>query len=347
MRIGVLCPSEIALRRFMPALKRVEGIEYAGIAVCDEQEFYVGENERNEISVQDILNSEKNKAEVFREQFGGKIYSGYRNLINSEDIDAIYIPLPPGLHYNWAKAALECGKHVLVEKPCTISLNDTEDLIETARKSNLALHENYMFTFHSQLEDIYSMIRRGDVGDIRLYRIRFGFPKRAKEDFRYKKDLGGGALIDAGGYTIKFAYELLGDSIELQYSQMNYLEEYDVDMYGSAAYVNADGVAVHVAYGMDNQYKCELEVWGSKGSIITNRVLTAPVGYTPKAQLNQGSEMTEVVLSEDDAFKKSIEYFIKCVNNSDVRETAYKKIFKQSEMMDEYRKNARVYGRIS
>ena len=345
MRIGVLCPSEIALRRFMPAMKRVEEIEYAGIAVCDEDEFYVGENKRKKVSIQDVLESEKSKAEVFREQFGGKIYSGYRNLINSEDIDAVYIPLPPGLHYKWTKAALECGKHVLVEKPCTTSLYDTEDLIKTAKKNKLALHENYMFTFHSQLEDIYSMIRDGSVGDIRLYRIRFGFPKRAKEDFRYRRDLGGGALIDAGGYTIRFAGELLGDSIELLYSQMNYLEGYDVDMYGSAAYVNADGVAVQVAYGMDNQYKCELEVWGNKGSINTNRVLTAPKGFTPKALVNQGNEVFEVELSEDDAFKKSIEYFIECINNSDVRETAYKTIYKQSEMMDEFMKNAKVYGR--
>ena len=60
-------------------------------------------------------------------------------IINSSDIEALYIPLPPGLHYKWAKKALEAGKHVLVEKPSTTSLSDTRNLISIAKEKGLAL----------------------------------------------------------------------------------------------------------------------------------------------------------------------------------------------------------------
>ena len=121
-----------------------------------------------------------------------------------------------------------------------------------------------MFAFHNQLKEIAQIIERGEIGDVRLYRISFGFPQRAVNDFRYNKELGGGALIDAGGYTIKYAAMLLGETAHITAAQMNYTDEFEVDIYGSATLVNQDGATAQIAFGMDNSYKCELEVWGSK-----------------------------------------------------------------------------------
>ena len=90
-RIGIICPSEIAFRRFLPALKEAGSFEYAGVAIANKEEF-VG-------ATDEILAKERAKAQTFVDNYGGKIYEGYRNLIESEDIDAVYLPLPPGLHY--------------------------------------------------------------------------------------------------------------------------------------------------------------------------------------------------------------------------------------------------------
>ncbi|MDD6824946.1 MAG: Gfo/Idh/MocA family oxidoreductase [Oscillospiraceae bacterium] len=339
MRLGIICPSEIALRRFMPALQLVDGMEFVGIGVCTKLERFGTADVTSEIA-ENILKVEREKAQIFIDQYGGKIFDGYESIVTSEKIDAIYIPLPPALHYKWAKLALECGKHVLVEKPSTISANDTKKLVEIASKKNLALHENYMFVFHNQLDAIDEMIENGEIGDIRLYRISFGFPKRAANDFRYNKALGGGALIDAGGYTIKYATRLLGANARIKYAQMNYTDEHDVDMYGSAAMVNDNGVTAQIAFGMDNNYKCELEAWGSTGCIYTGRVLTAPAGFTPSVTIRKGNEDTVIDLSADDAFKKSIERFIACVNSEEVRRKNYMDIVKQAELVDEFRKIA-------
>ena len=262
MKIGIICPSEIAYRRFLPALKLVEGAEFVGVAVNSPEERYGNELPEPKI-INKMLEEEKEKAQKMVAEYGGRIFGSYDEIISSKEVDAMYLPLPPALHYEWSKKTLEYGKHVLVEKPATINLDDTKDLIDLSNRMELAFHENYMFTFHNQINYIKSVINSGEIGDIRLYRVFFGFPRRAMNDFRYNKALGGGALIDAGGYTIKLAALLLGETAHFQYSQLNYMNEFDVDIYGSGALVNNSGATAQIAFGMDNDYKCELEVWGS------------------------------------------------------------------------------------
>ena len=301
------------------------------------EERYGLENVSDE-EFSESLKKEKDKAQVFIDQYGGKIFEGYSAVVTSPDIDAVYIPLPPALHFTWAKKALENGKHVLVEKPSTISAEESKELVQIASQNRLALHENYMFTFHNQLDAIEKIVQSGEIGDVRLYRISFGFPQRDANDFRYNKALGGGALIDAGGYTIRCATLLLGLSATIRYAQSNYIDGFEVDMYGSAALVNADGVTAQVAFGMDNNYKCELEIWGSKGCLTTGRVLTAPVGFVPKAIIRKGNKETEVELPEDDAFLKSIRHFVQCKEDEKIREERYRIITKQAELIDEFKR---------
>lgn len=339
MKLGIICPSEIAIRRFMPALQKCDGMEFAGIGVNTKEERF-GTKPISDEMFQASLQSEREKAKVFIDQYGGKLFNGYEEIATSSDIDALYIPLPPSLHFKWAKMALEHGKHVLVEKPSTTAAADTKELVRIASERGLALHENYMFTFHEQLNAIEEIIRSGEIGDIRLYRISFGFPLRAANDFRYNKALGGGALIDAGGYTIRYATTLLGSTAEIKYAQSNYLDGFEVDMYGSAALVNSEGVTAQVAFGMDNNYKCELEAWGSKGCLTTCRVLTAPTGFVPTATIRKGNEDTVVDLPADDAFLKSIRHFVDCIGDENTRKERYQMISRQAELVDEFKKLA-------
>lgn len=337
MKFGMICPSEIAYRRFLPALSQIEGVEFVGLAINSPEER-LGSSLPNQSVVDDIMALERSKADNIISDFGGKIFNSYKEIVCCDDIDALYIPLPPALHYEWAKKALLSGKHVLVEKPATISLENTIDLINIASEKGLALHENYMFAFHNQLNEIDKIIESGELGDVRLYSVYFGFPKRAQNDFRYNENLGGGSLIDAGGYTLKYACHLLGDTARVLYSKLNYTNEYKVDMYGSGALSNDKGRVVQIAFGMDNEYRCSLDVWGSKGSLSTGRVLTAPAGFIPVAQIVKGGEVEEIELPSDDTFKKSIEFFISCIKDEDTRNNSYSKIEKQAKLFDEYLK---------
>lgn len=337
IKIGIIGPSEIAFRRFMPALKKVgTKIKFAGIGIASPEEWFgdISKVPTEYIYKQQAI--EKAKAKKFTDLYGGKVFVGYNSLISSPEIDAVYIPLPPALHFKWAKMALKEEKHVFVEKPSTTCLRDTEELIRIASEKGLALHENYMFIYHKQLEALSDVVKSGEIGDVRLYRITFGFPLRLPTDFRYDKELGGGALLDAGGYCMKYANWLLGGDAHLITAHANYLDKFTVDMYGSATMANSEGQIAQLAFGMDNDYRCDIEIWGSKGTITSDRILTAPDGFVPSYTLKKNQEIETRQLFEDDAFFKSMQRFNDCVRNTEVREEEYKLIRKQEELVEEF-----------
>lgn len=343
IRIGIICPSEIAFRRFLPSLQQAEGFQYIGVAIASPQEWY-GDNvcSVGKDAIDRMQTSEKVKAQKFVDNYGGKIFEEYEALISSDEIDAIYLPLPPALHFKWAEKALLNGKHVFVEKPSTTCLADTQRLVSLAKEKNLALHEDYMFVYHKQLEAINRIVRSGELGDVRLYRITFGFPRRDAHDFRYNKDLGGGALLDAGGYTMKYATTLLGMGGKLVSATANYLPGFEVDMYGAATMVNENGVVAQLAFGMDNDYKCDVEIWCSKGTLTSSRVLTAPVGYVPTYTIKKNQEYETRNLPADDAFLKSILRFGQCVVNTDARLENYELIEHQEALVEKFKELSKM-----
>ena len=311
MRIGILGTSEIAFRRFLPALEKCDMFSFAGVASRDVK-----------------------KTVSFIASFGGKAYVGYDALLCDESVDCVYIPLPPALHFEWAMKALEAGKHVLLEKPFTTTLSDSILLLNLGQDKDLALHENYMFQYHNQIDWIRNKLP--DLGELRLIRLDFGFPFRGSGDFRYDKVLGGGALLDCGVYPLKLALFLLGDMTELLDAWSGYKQGFDVDIYGSATLRNADGLTAQVSFGMDNSYRCFLEIWGSLGRLYTNRIFTAPDSFTPTVYIETADGVSECILEADDCFAKSILHFARCVNDKTVREYNYTSILKQAEVVERF-----------
>ena len=334
MNVGIICPSEIAFRRFLPSLQMVKELSFGGVAIASPEEW-AGDGNVTEATLT-IIDNERKKAQNFVDKYGGKMYESYKTLITSPEIDVVYLPLPPALHYRWAKQALESGKHAYVEKPFTTGLEDTQSLLAIAKEKKLAVHENYMFIYHRQLLAIKDLIDKGEIGKVRQYRISFGFPRRAANDFRYNKALGGGALLDAGGYCMKYASWLLGDSARLVCANSYYEQEYEVDIFGSCTMSNDEGTVVQMSFGMDCDYKCELEAWGSTGTLTTGRVLTAPDGLEPDMTIKHNQEYITKNLPADNAFEKSIRRFYDCLTDDAIREENYHIIERQSAFVEEF-----------
>lgn len=310
IKLGVLGAADIAFRRFLPALNNSKDIVFYGIASRD-----------------------KNKAIKFTDIFGGQVYESYKSLIQDENIDAVYIPLPPALHFEWGKMALQNGKHVFMEKPFCTKLSQTIELIKLAKKKEKTLFENYMFIFHKQIEIIKNILYENKLGEIRLIRISFGFPKRSETDFRYNKDLGGGALLDCGCYTLKLASQLTEDDLIIKHKKLE-KEFYDVDIYGAATLENKFGKIIQIAFGMDNSYRCELEVWGSNGYLKAPRIFTAPSDFDVNIELEIKNKKYIINVGKDDQFYKSITYFSQLVSNHKLQEENYQSILKQAILLD-------------
>jgi len=336
MNVGIICPSEIAFRRFLPSLQKVRELTFSGVAIASPEEW-VGDGKVTEKTLT-IIENERKKAQNFIDNYGGKIYESYQTLITSPEIDIVYLPLPPALHFKWAKMALENGKHAYVEKPFTTNLQDTRELIAIAKENKLVVHENYMFIFHRQLQAVQDLIASGEIGKVRQYRVSFGFPRRAANDFRYNKALGGGALLDAGGYCMKYASWLLGDSARLVCANSYFEPEFEVDIFGSCTMINDEGIVVQMSFGMDCDYKCELEAWGSSGTLTTGRILTAPDGLEPDMVIKHNQEFITKKLPADNAFEKSIRRFYDCLTKDAIREDNYQVIERQSSFVSDFKK---------
>lgn len=330
IRLGMLGTANVAFRRFVPSVIEIPSFEYVGLSIANITEWG---SPAEEVKYKAWKKNEQGKAEGFCRQFGGVVFDSFEELLSSDKIDAVYIPLPPALHYKWAHRALECGKHVLLEKPFTTKLEHTKDLVALAEKTKLAIHENYAFCYHKQFKKVRDLANSGTIGKIRQIRAAFGFPFRGVGDFRYVKSLGGGALLDCGGYPIKLASQLIGQSAQVTTAHLEITKGFDVDIYGSATLQNENGMTAQLAFGMDNGYKCEVEIWGSKGSLKAPRIFTAPDDLSPEIQISN-PEKSVINISPDKQFMRSASRFLDSIKSNDMRQQAYLEIIKQAELIE-------------
>lgn len=284
-----------------------------------------------------IASRSETNATEFAHKHNTKSYSGYAELLKEPLLEAIYIPLPNALHAEWIEIALDLGLHVLVEKSMACSYEEVCRLNEIAKIKSLALIENFQFRFHSQLNFIKKIIKDGAIGELRCMRSSFGFPPFPNENnIRYKKELGGGSLLDAGAYPIKLSQIFLGNDLEVKAANLVFDLNKSVDIYGGAYLKQTNGVLFsEIAFGFDNYYQCSLELWGSKGKIYTNRIFTAHPDHEPVIDLEtvKGKEM--IKLPVDNHFKNMLIYFYNLVVSKSALENEYLQNTIQAKLISE------------
>ena len=153
----------------------------------------------------------------------GRAITGYQDLIDDPDIDALYIPLPNALHGEWTILALEAGKPVLCEKPLTGSVPQTERVLAVARATGTPLWEAFAFPFHDQMARLRGILADGTIGDLREIQSDFHFLMGDPEtNVRMFTDLEGGALLDVGCYPVRLARDLFGAEHESAWARAEF-----------------------------------------------------------------------------------------------------------------------------
>ncbi len=318
----------------IPAIISNQYFEFMGIAVATKQERLLN-NKKSALITDDVCKNSIKKAKKITEQYGGCIFDSYEKLLTSNDIDAVYIALPPALHYLWAKKAVINNKHIIVEKPFGVSFKETQEIINIAKENNLAVLENFAFVYHKQIEKIKEIISSGKIGEIRYVKSNFGFPIRELNDFRYSKELGGGALLDCGCYALKMAQLIMGNNLKIKNTILYSVPKFEVDMYGAISAVNEKNIIADLLFGMDQQYNCALEIWGSKGCIKSPRIYTPPADYTVNLDLTIGNENHIIPIEPFDQFWASLNVFADLTNDINKREKIYNDIISQSYYLEQ------------
>lgn len=318
VRLGVLGCANVAWRRALPSAAEVTGLAVTAIASRD-----------------------PDKATAFAERFGAEPVDGYESLLRREDIDAVYLPLPPSLHRDWVCRALHAGKHVLVEKPLATSGDEAREMAALAADSNLVLMENFAFLRHSTNVAVRTIVADGVIGDLRTFAGEFAFPPLDPADIRYSSDLGGGALHDAGVYPLRAAQSLLDADLEVAGSVLWQDPGFKVDLGGSALLLSAAGTTAQITFGFAHAYRCSYTLWGTGGRIEVPRAYTAPDTLNPVVLIERDGQVQRLTLPADQQFTRMFEEFARCVREG-TAPGAVEDIVRQAELIAEVRNQANI-----
>lgn len=318
-RVGLLGCSDFALRRMLPALARTPGLTVAAVASRDPA-----------------------RAAQAARLHGAEALADYDALLEDPGVDAVYLPLPPALHAQWIERALDAGKHVLAEKPLTTDARRTAGLLALARAKRLALLENYLFPHHGQHRRVRELIDDGAIGQPRALCAVFAIPPRPPGDIRYRRDLGGGALLDVGGYPVRAAQLLLGTGLDVTGARLRHDPARAVDTGGSALLTRQDGVTAQLTFGMEHFYSSRYEVLGSAGRIGLAHAFTPPADHVPVIRLETGQGVRELALEPEDQCAAAARAFLRAIEERAAPDPV---IVRQAELIDTIRRADAPQGR--
>jgi predicted dehydrogenase len=190
IRIGILGAARIAPRGIVTPANELLGVEVVAVASRD-----------------------LDRARDFAAQHSIPLALGsYGELIARDDVDLVYVPLPPSMHLTWCTAALANGKHVLVEKPFANNAQDAAQMVSAARASGKILIEAFHYRFHPLFQQALAALRSGVIGRIQHIDATFNavLPDTPGQ-LRYIEELGGGALMDLGCYCLHWIRTVAND----------------------------------------------------------------------------------------------------------------------------------------
>lgn len=213
-----------------------------------------------------VASRDHNKAIEFAKKYNcTKSYDSYEALFQDDKVDIIYIATPHDSHAELSIKALENGKHVLCEKPMSLSYKDALRMIEASRKHNKFFMEAFWTRFIPSLKEVLEKINQGIIGDVKYLKADFAFYADEKQGGRlFDKNLGGGALFDIGVYPLFLSYILLGIPKEIMAKSICHKNGIDLQTSMILQYENAQSV-LHASIISESDMKATIS--GTQGHI--------------------------------------------------------------------------------
>jgi predicted dehydrogenase len=232
--------------------------------------------ENSEVVVAAVAARDASRARAFAAKHAiPRVHDDYDKLIADPDLDAIYNPLPNGLHGRWTRAALAAGKHVLCEKPFTANAAEAREIAEQAAQSGRVVMEAFHYRYHPLALRVEEIIASGELGKLQRVEAAMCFPLPKFSDIRYNYSLAGGATMDAGCYAVHMARTFGGATPEVVSAQAK-LRDPQVDRAMTAELQFAGGHSGRVGCSMWSSHLLQISahVFGDRGELhVLNPVL--------------------------------------------------------------------------
>ncbi len=266
-----------------------------------------------------IASRSRGKATEFADEFRiPGSYGSYEAALDDPDVDAVYIPLPPSMHLEWATKAAEAGKHVLCEKPMAVTADQTDRMITACQRHNVVLLDGVMWYHAPRATAIRTTLDSGQLGNLKQLTSVFTFrwDSFPLENVRMQRDLGGGSLLDLGWYCVGAALWLFDDMPHQVFARAQYHNGVDTRLNGFLEF--ADGKVATIECGFDTVKRRWVEVAGTNGNLVCDDFTRPWNENNPRfwTHDDQG-RATEHVVRHKPQEEHMIEAFCALVHNGD------------------------------
>ncbi|MEX0770560.1 MAG: Gfo/Idh/MocA family oxidoreductase [Balneolaceae bacterium] len=291
IRFGVFSTAKIGMKKVIPAMQKGTLTEVSAISSR---------------SIERAKNAAR-KLEI------PKTYGSYEELLADPEIDAIYNPLPNHLHVPWSIQALEAGKHVLCEKPISLTSSEAQKLLDASEKNpDLKVMEAFMYRHHPRWQKTKEWVDEGRIGELNTVHSYFSYYNDNPDDIRNQAEIGGGGMMDIGCYCISAARFLFGGEPQQAESVLKMDSEFQTDKVASALLDFGSGTSVFTCSTQSSPHQY-VQIFGTKGHILLNTPFTpAPDEQTEIHLYKNGSSETFSIEPHDqytvqgDLFARSI-----------------------------------------
>lgn len=243
-----------------------------GTAYIFERDTAEGMKQAENCELYAIAGRSMEKAEVFKEKYGfQKAYGGYEDLLADPQVEAVYIPLPNTMHYEWTIKALKAKKHVLCEKPLAPTAKEAQEMFETAREQGVFLMEAFAYQHSPYIAEVQKELERGTIGDVRYMEAALITSDYVEGNIRMRRETLGGSTYDLGVYCNSLILRMLGVEPERVQAVSTFSKE-GVDMYTAVLMEYKNGVRANFDCGLvlateKNSALDRFQIHGTRGSI--------------------------------------------------------------------------------
>ncbi|MEW6614407.1 MAG: Gfo/Idh/MocA family oxidoreductase [Thermodesulfobacteriota bacterium] len=253
------------------------------------------------------------------DKFKGEIFDNYDKALSKSKANLVYISIVNSAHAEWAEKALKRGFHVIVDKPSFTSIDDTKRLADFSQKYNLCLAEATVFAYHPQIQAVKNVFSSINSEPTKLT-ATFSFPPLNHDDFRYKRESGGGALWDLGPYAVATGRLFFNDEPKEFFCRVcTRSGNDDIDTSFSMLAIYSEGRAMIGHFGFNTEYSNHLNILGTDVSIDIDRVYTIPAEMENEIHIKQHNKNTSLKTPKADSFSLFLQKVIEGIQKGDSR----------------------------
>lgn len=292
MDVLILGLSNVVTRRALPALTAIPSIQQI-----------------------DIATRQAAQPEI-RAGWGlGAVFDDYATALDQTHAQLVYVSLVNSEHERWTRAALESGHDVVVDKPAFLGAELAESMVDLASQRGVCLAEATVFGYHPQVGAVREAFAAAGSAPTRIA-ATLSFPPMDPANFRYRSDLGGGALWDVGPYLAATGRIFYGGEPEAVHCQVLARGGVDnVDIAFSALGIYSNGRSLVGHFGFDTGYSNRLELLGPSIGVDLERAFTTPPDLATSVRVSGPTGATTSTVPAADSFQVFFQHVVDCIED--------------------------------